>query len=154
MSDQTLLPPSEQDDSALLAIRELLAGDGPVRLHADDHGPSAGLPLPEAVRIAMQQVLEAMAAHRGVTVCSADTMLTSQQAADLLGVSRPTLIRILDAGQLAYSTPGRHRRLRLEDVLSYRRRVAAMRRHELDAIAREHTAEQGSAEANAFITTR
>lgn len=70
-----------------------------------------------------------------MTVAPQHTTLTTQQAADLLGVSRPTLIRLLEAGEISYTTPGRHRRLRLSDVLDYRDRVRHERDRRLDELA-------------------
>lgn len=79
--------------------------------------------LPETVYRALRQVLEALAAGKAVTVAPSNKLLTTQQAADLLGVSRPTVIKLIDQGQLAAHTPGSKRRmLKLDDVLSYRSR--------------------------------
>src|SRR5690625_6565686 len=50
--------------------------------------------------------------------------LTTQQAADLLGISRLTLIKALDEGKLPYTRAGSHRRLALTDVLDYREGIA------------------------------
>ncbi len=54
-----------------------------------------------------------------VTVVTHEATLTTQEAADVLGVSRPTLVRLLEQGRIPYDQPGRHRRLRLKDVLDF-----------------------------------
>jgi excisionase family DNA binding protein len=76
-----------------------------------------------------------MAQGKAVTVAPHHTTLTTQQAADLIGVSRPTLIKLLDEGEIAYTQPGRHRRLRLSDVLAYRDRIRHERDQRLDELA-------------------
>ena len=55
-----------------------------------------------------------------MTVAPEATLLTTQQAADLLGVSRPTVVRLIDAGSLPSERHGNRRRIRLGDLLSYR----------------------------------
>jgi excisionase family DNA binding protein len=63
--------------------------------------------------------------------------LTTQQAADLLGMTRPTVINILDAGGIPFHRVGTHRRLRLVDVLDYRQRRRAAQYATLEATASE-----------------
>lgn len=83
-------------------------------------GPDESAEIPVEVYRILRQVLEAMSQGLAVTVVPQSQSLTTQQAADLLGISRPTLIRLLDTGRIPYDRVGTHRRLFLRDVLKYR----------------------------------
>ncbi|PZA22567.1 hypothetical protein DMO24_04385 [Modestobacter versicolor] len=64
----------------------------------------------------------ALAEGRPVTLSCHEPVLSTQEAADLLGVSRPTLVRLLDSGVIPYDQPRRHRRVQLADLLAYQER--------------------------------
>ncbi|MGB8020677.1 MAG: excisionase family DNA-binding protein [Candidatus Nanopelagicales bacterium] len=66
--------------------------------------------IPETVCRVLLQVLEAMKAGKAVTVAPQNTLLTTQQVADLLGVSRPTVVKLIENGELPAQTPGQRRR--------------------------------------------
>ena len=132
MHDRTVLPPEETESLArlLAAVREepcgALVGPDNTRLE---------LPA-EAYRI-LRDVLEAMAKGLAITVIPQHTMLTTQEAADLLGISRPTLVKLLESGKIPYESRGRHRRLLLIDVLKYQDEARRDRKAELDGLVEE-----------------
>ena len=78
--------------------------------------------LPPAVAEALLQVVDAMRRGLAVPVAPQDQRLTTQEAADMLGISRPTLVRMLEAGEIPFEKVRRHRRLFLTDVLEFRER--------------------------------
>lgn len=103
-------------------------------------GPGEGdqVELPESVYRAVHQVVEAMAAGKAVTVAPQNQLLTTQQAADLLGVSRPTVIKLIDDGELPAETPGTRRRMiKLDDVLACKARRREAQYNALMALAVE-----------------
>ena len=87
------------------------------------------------------EVLEAMAEGRRVTVMAEDAELTTVQAAKVLRVSRPFLIKLLEEGAIAHRKVGKHRRVRLDDVMGYKKRIDREREAVLDRLAAE--AQQG-----------
>lgn len=85
-------------------------------------------PIPDEIFRILDQVTNALAAGEGITVVPQGMTMTTQQAADFLGISRPTLVRLLEVGDIPYDKPGRHRRVRLEDLVAYQEKFRAERR--------------------------
>jgi excisionase family DNA binding protein len=95
-------------------------------------------PLPEEVYRVLVRVVEALREGKVITVVPQSQRLTTQEAADFLGVSRPTLVKLLDRGKIPYEQPGRHRRILFSDLLRYveqrrEERTAALDRMTEDA---------------------
>ena len=93
--------------------------------------------LPEPVAEAMAEVLEAAADGERPLVLRSPDNLTTEQAAAILNVSRPTVVRWIEAGKLPARMVGTHRRLTLGDVLAFRDQSTKRRRRALDEMARQ-----------------
>lgn len=95
------------------------------------------LELPEAVYDVLRQVAEALSSGMGVSVAPLSAMLTTQEAADYLGISRPTMVRILERGDLPMEKPGRHRFVQLKDLVEYQERDRVQRREAVRALLQD-----------------
>lgn len=93
--------------------------------------------LPEPVAEALVEVLEVAADGERPLVLRSPDDLTTEQAAAVLGVSRPTVVRLIEAGKLPARMVGTHRRLVLGDVVAYREAATRRRRDALDEMTRQ-----------------
>lgn len=129
---QTTLPP--QDFEQLTDLAAFLGRvSGPAALVGPDGQTIA---LPQEVFEVLADVARAMSNGQAISVVPVDLTLTTQEAANFLGISRPTLVRILERGDLPFQQPGagRHRRVQLRDLLEYRERTSTARRKALDEL--------------------
>lgn len=92
--------------------------------------------LPASVFNLLRQVVHDLSEGRMVTIVPQDQELTTQEAADLLNVSRPYLVKLLEQGDIPYSKTGTHRRVRFVDVMTYKQQRDAQRKQGLDRLAR------------------
>ena len=118
-------------------IREFLAahqGSDPLTLPGELVGDDA-LVVPRRAAVLLAQILGLLADGQGVQIIPDDAGLTTQQAADMLNVSRPYLIKLLESGEIPYRTVGRHRRVTFQDLREYKRRDDQHYRGVLDEMA-------------------
>lgn len=77
----------------------------------------------------LRQLLQALIAGERVLMVSGTPQLTTQQAADILNVSRPYLVKLLEDGKLPFMCTGKHRRINIADLMAYKGERDAQRRH-------------------------
>ena len=136
-ADETVLPP--RDAAQVKSVTEFLAThQGAAKLTVPD---GASVPIPSEVFNVLVRVADAMAHGAAVTVAPVSMRLTTSQAAEMLGVSRPTLVRLLEEGAIPYDQPRRHRLLRLDDVLAFQKRRRAEQRALLAEATRQSVAD-------------
>ena len=107
--------------------------DAPVTVHVGEREVVVPDDAVELLRAALGQLAEG---HR-VRVIVDDRELTTQEAADLLNLSRPHFIRLLEAGRLPFHSVGTHRRVLLDDVLAYKAERTAKREAAFQVLADE-----------------
>jgi excisionase family DNA binding protein len=88
--------------------------------------------VPESVLYLIQQLLAYLAHDRIVTLIPLDKDLTTHQAARLLNVSRPYLIKLLESNQIPYKLVGTHRRIQYQDLMAYKRQADAEQQRALE----------------------
>lgn len=138
MSDVLEVRPGEVPAQQLAEFERMLDPDGTVGDVARLVGPDGtAIELPDGIHGVLVSIVEHLKAGNGVTVIPMHADLTTVEAAELLNVSRPFLIKQLDAGELPHRMVGTHRRLRLADVLAYRDRMDEQAERALAAMAAE-----------------
>jgi excisionase family DNA binding protein len=85
------------------------------------------LKVPPIVMELLTQIMHAMSEGKPITIVPVATELTTQAAAEMLGCSRPHLVKLLETGEIPFSKVGRHRRVKYEDILRYKNQQQATR---------------------------
>ena len=122
-----------KETSQVLASR--LRDDDLLRFRIMDGPTSKTVSLPAAAVRLLVRILEEMARGNAVTVIPVHAELTTQEAAEMLNISRPSLIQLLDEGQIDYRRVGTHRRVRFDALMKYKRKADAARRAALAELA-------------------
>lgn len=116
--------PSASEKAAANQLRRIIAahvsGDAKLRVLDDGNGP-AEVTLTPALSSLLMELLRHVGRGDAVTLVPVSQMLTTQQAADILNVSRPFLISLLDKEAIKHTLVGRHRRIKAEDLFAYKR---------------------------------
>jgi excisionase family DNA binding protein len=133
-----VLPTDQEAALARVSSRTLAAciGHGPsARLRVVDGNDEIEVPV-AALRM-LVDILANMAEGNAISIVPIHAELTTQQAADFLGVSRPHVVALIERGELAHHKAGTHRRIYFKDVLAYRERRLSHGKAALDALTEQ-----------------
>lgn len=136
---KTYLPDQEREEllqfAQVLNGIDLAAGEpNQAKLVSPD---GQQIPIPAELFKVLEQVANVLALGDGISIFPYAAKLTTQEAADFLGMSRPTFVKLLQAGEIQFETVGRHRRVMLRDVVAYQERAQVERRAALAALAKD-----------------
>jgi len=127
--------PLARESSRRLA--KYLKRSQPLRVKPEDGKNSDAVVLPASAVKLLVRLLSEMAAGNAVTLIPVHAELTTQQAADLLGVSRPFIIKQIEDDKLPHRKIGTHRRVLFKDLMDFKRRIDSDRSKALEQLAAE-----------------
>jgi excisionase family DNA binding protein len=140
MAQATLAPalPSEAEATLAKETSRVLAshmGAGEPLQFRIGPAPEETVGVPASAVRMLVRILQEMARGNAITLIPVHTELTSQEAADMLNISRPSLIQLLDEGKIDYRKVGTHRRVRFEALIKFKRQADADRKAALAELA-------------------
>jgi excisionase family DNA binding protein len=139
LNGNEVVSPTKADSKIAKETSQKLAAHleraGKLCLELKTGATSEEIVLPPAVLHVLVRVLDEMGQGNAVTLTPIRAELTTQQAADLLNVSRPYLVKLLDKAIIASRKVGTHRRVQVEDLLAYKREFQARRQASLEQLA-------------------
>jgi len=106
-------------------LRRLKGLKRAVTVTVEGERESEGAVIPEIAFQLLEMILEELALGHAVALAPLGREVSTQTAADVLNVSRPHLIKLLESGKMPFKKTGTHRRVRLSDVLEYKARMDA-----------------------------
>jgi excisionase family DNA binding protein len=136
-----IVPSVKESQLASETVRRLNTGkrkEAELHIHLVEKGQvDEVLAVPASAMTLFIQLLNEIAEGNAVTLVPTHSELTTQQAADLLNVSRPYLLNLLEKGELPFHYVGGQRRVKLNDVMAYKQQIDAARLQTLDELAEQ-----------------
>jgi excisionase family DNA binding protein len=136
--DPIALPQAETEQANRLS--EILHGHGQALLIAK--GGESAVEIPETIHELLLQILDLMRQGKAISIIPVTQDLTTQQAAEVIGVSRPFFVKLIEAGALPFHLAGTHRRVYLRDLLAYKERRDSDRHAAIERMA-DHAEQAG-----------
>lgn len=106
--------------SALASVMQQLDSEQP-EIEIEETAEKIKIPL-SALKL-LGEILKAMGEGKMISVVPIATEVTTQAAAELLGCSRPHLVKLLEEGKIAFTKVGKHRRIKFDDIVNYRQEM-------------------------------
>lgn len=100
-------------------------------------GEDVFLKIPSKALTLLVTILGNMAEGKSITLIPTDAVLSTQQAADFLNVSRPHLVKLLEEGKIPFKKAGTHRRIELNDLIAYKKKQTEITKDNLDFLAKQ-----------------
>ena len=131
----TVMPTEVEAELAAEASKSLSKRpQGTLRLKLED---GEELPLPKAATVLLAHLLGELSQGNSVTIVPSHAELSTQQAADFLNISRPHLVQLLGQGRLPFHKVGTHRRVKLQDLETFKNEFEQVRRVSMEELAAE-----------------
>ena len=133
--------PTESDtrlseQSSRILASHITPGSATRRLKiVEDDGGEQEVVIPTAAFHLLVDILSQMAQGNAITLIPIHAELTTQEAADILNVSRPFLVKLIESGEIPCRKVGRHRRIRFADLMNYKQQIDSQRMQALDQLA-------------------
>lgn len=115
--------------------RVINSASSSVKIKIDDG--KGYLNIPKKALSLLFDILNNMAEGKSITLIPSNTELTTQQAADMLNVSRPHLVKILEAGEIQFKKAGTHRRIELKNLIEYDSKIKQNRKEKLNFLVKQ-----------------
>jgi excisionase family DNA binding protein len=130
LTDPISIPAAQEGQ--IRELRRLVQSGGAKLVGPDGHQ----IPLPEPVHDLLLMILKNLQAGKAISIVPEHQQLTTQRAANILGVSRPFLVGLVEKGEIPFHMVGSHRRIYLRDLLDYKRRRDSARHNAINDMAR------------------
>lgn len=137
---QEVITPSEEDVRQAVELVQRIAhthSSGDLKIFIEGQDLHDAIALPPGVSTLLETILNYVSNGKSITLMPIDAEITTQQAADLLNVSRPYLVTLLDDGQIPHRKVGVRRRVLLSDILDYKRKIDDARLATLEELAQQ-----------------
>jgi excisionase family DNA binding protein len=125
---------ARESGRALSTVLQTRAETQQIDFH-DEKGAVRAVRIPTTALRLLLEVLTEIGQGNAVSIIPIHAELTTQEAADVLNVSRPFLVQLLEKGDIPFHKIGTHRRVRYQDVIAYKKHIDAKRREALDGLA-------------------
>ncbi len=106
-----------------------------VKINIQETGET--ITIPKNALLFLSDILQNMAEGKTISIIPSDSELSTQQAADMLNVSRPHLVKVLESGLLPFTKVGSHRRISLNDLISFQENSKKNRTKQLNFLAKQ-----------------